>query len=53
VVCAGRNFACFGLYLEALDARSEAPGKAIFRVLANGPWHTRAASRAARAARAA
>ena len=52
VVCAGQDSACFGLYLEALDARHAATGKEVFLALDNGPCHTSAASRAALAARA-
>ena len=52
VVCAGQDSACFGLYLAALDARQAATGKEVYLALDNGPCHTRATSRAARAARA-
>ena len=52
VVCAGQDSACFGRYLEALDARRAATGKEVFLALDNGPCHTSGASRAALAARA-
>jgi transposase len=52
VVCAGQDSACFGLYLEALDARHVATGKEVFLALDNGPSHTSDASRAALAQRA-
>jgi hypothetical protein len=53
VACAGQDPACFLLYLEALDARHEAPGRAALLVLDNGSAHTSTASEAALAARAA
>lgn len=53
VVCAGRDSACFLLYLEALDARHHATGREVFLVLDNGSAHTSRASRAALAERAA
>jgi hypothetical protein len=51
VVCAGQDSACFLLYLQALDARHAATGRAVFLVLDNGPSHTSKVSRAALAAR--
>ena len=51
VVCAGQDSACFQRYLEALDARHAATGRAIFLALDNGPAHTSRASRAALASR--
>ena len=53
VVCAGQDAACFGLYLEALEARHAATGKEMFLAIDHGPCHTSAASRAALRARAA
>ena len=53
VVCAGQDSACFGLSLEALDARHAATGKELFLAIDNGPCHTSEASRAALRARAA
>lgn len=53
VGCAGQDSACFQRYLEALDARHAATGRAVFLVLDNGPAHRGKASQAALAERAA
>jgi transposase len=52
VLCAGQDSACFGLYLEALEARCATTGREVFLALDNGPSHTSDASRAALEARA-
>jgi hypothetical protein len=52
VVGAGQDSACFGRYLEALDARHTATGREVFLAIDNGPCHTSETSRAALAARA-
>lgn len=51
VLCAQQDSASFLLYLQALDARHAATGRAVFLVLDNGPCHRSATSRAALAAR--
>jgi len=53
VLGAAHDSAAFLRYLEALEARSMATGRAIFLVLDNGSCHRSTASRAALAARAA
>lgn len=53
VVCAGQDSACFGLYLQALEARHRATGRRVVLVLDNGPAHVSRVSQAALAARAA
>lgn len=53
VLCAEQDSAAFLLYLEALDARHAATGRAVTLVLDNGPCHRSKASRAALAARSA
>lgn len=53
VVCATQDSAGFRAYLEALDARHAATGRAIELVLDNGPCHTSRASTQALAERAA
>jgi len=45
VQCAQQDSAAFLLYLQALDARHAATGRAVFLVLDNGPCHRSAASR--------
>lgn len=51
VVCAAQDAASFELYLQALEARRAATGRAVFLVLDNGPCHRGKASTAALAAR--
>ena len=52
VLCAAQDSAAFVRYLEALETRQVATGRAIFLVLDNGPCHRSTVSRAALAARA-
>ena len=51
VVCAGQDSGCFLRYLEALEARWTATGRAVYLVLDNGPAHRSKASAAELAAR--
>lgn len=51
VVCAGQDSACFLQYLEALDARHAATGRAVFLAFDNGPCHTSRLTQAALADR--
>jgi transposase len=51
VVCAGQDSACFGLYLQALDARHAQTGREVFLALDNGPAHVSQLSQAALAER--
>lgn len=51
VLCAQQDSAAFLLYLQALDARHAATGRAVFLVLDNSPCHCSATSCAAPAAR--
>lgn len=53
VLCAAQDSAAFLVYLEALEARHAATGRAVYLVLDNGPCHTSKASREGLAARAA